>query len=150
MGLGLAQPSLHHATYDGVAPFASANAAAYAFDEVTRIPAELSDQREFARSAAQDPLRNAPAGQLLTGLRGKDVIFVFVESYGRVRRAGLVVRPGHRPAARPRARSSLDADGFGSRSAFLTSPTFGAHQLARALHLPVRALGRTASSGTTC
>ena len=124
-GLGLAQPSLHHATYDGVAPFASVNAAAYAFNEVTRIPAELSDQREFARSAAQDPLRNAPAGQLLTKLRGKDVIFAFVESYGRSAVQGSSFAPGI-DRLLDRSTQQLSADGFGSRSAFLTSPTFGA------------------------
>jgi len=92
---------------------------------VLRIPAELSDQREFARAAAQDPLRNAPAGQLLTRLRGKDVIFAFVESYGRSAVQGSSFAPGI-DRLLDRSTQQLDADGFGSRSAFLTSPTFGA------------------------
>jgi phosphatidylglycerophosphate synthase len=124
-GLHLAQPSLHHATYDGVAPFASASTAAYAYNEVSRIPTELSDQREFAQSAAQDPLRNTPASQLLTKLRGKDVVFAFVESYGRSAVQGSSFAPGI-DAVLDHSTQQLQARGFGSRSAFLTSPTFGA------------------------
>ena len=92
-------------------------------------------------SAAQDPLRNAPADQLLTRLRGKDVIFAFVESYGRSAVQGSSFAPGIDARARRRARSSCARDGFGSRSAFLTSPDLRRDQLARALHLPVRAVG---------
>jgi phosphatidylglycerophosphate synthase len=124
-GLGFAMPSLHHATYDGVAPFASAGTAAYAFNEVTRVPAELKDQREFAQAAAHDPLRNAPASRLLTGLRGKDVIFAFVESYGRSAVQGSSFSPSI-DRVLDDGTQRLRAHGFGSRSAFLTSPTFGA------------------------
>ena len=38
----------------------------------------------FAREIRRDDSRDVPADQLLTGLRGKDVLLVFVESYGRV------------------------------------------------------------------
>jgi len=124
-GLGFAMPSLHHATYDGIAPFASGGAAQYAYAEVSRIPAGLADQREFAQAAAQDPLRNTPASQLLTRLRGKDVIFVFVESYGRSAVQGSSFAPGVNAVLHDGTRR-LQADGFGTRSAFLTSPTFGA------------------------
>ena len=30
-----------------------------------------------------DQFRDTPATELLTGLRGKDVVFTFIESYGR-------------------------------------------------------------------
>lgn len=106
-------------------PIASTSAAEYAFGQVSRIPSEIRDQREFARAAADDPLRDIPADRLLTGLRGKDVIVAFVESYGRV-----AVQDS---AYSPRVDTVLDAgtrllraDGFSARSAFLTSPTFGA------------------------
>ena len=75
-------------------------------------PSEIDDR----------PVRRAGRGgpeALLTGLRGKDVLVVFVESYGRVAVAGHVVlrgdhagpRPGHpaaarRPATTRAARSS--------------------------------------------
>ena len=54
------------------------------------------------------------------------MVFAFVESYGRVGGAGLVVRPWHRRRARRGHRSGCARTGSASRSAFLTSPTFGA------------------------
>ena len=72
----------------------------YAFHQVARIPAQLRDQREFAEAAEADPFREVPAQDLLTGLRGKDVLFVFVESYGRVAIEGIVRRAGCQRGAR--------------------------------------------------
>ena len=63
---------------------ASRDTSDYVYDQVSRIPSELRDQRRFAEAAESDPLRDVPARQLVSGLRGKDVLFVFVESYGRV------------------------------------------------------------------
>lgn len=103
----------------------SREAAAYVYAEVSRIPAELRDQREFARAAETDPMRRVPADDLLTGLRGKDVLFVFVESFGRVAVEGSSFSPGVDEVLDAGTRR-LDRAGFGSRSAFLTSPTFGA------------------------
>ena len=106
-------------------PVASTRTSTYAFGQVTRIPSELRDQRAFARAAQADPLRRTPTGRLLTALRGKDVLFVFVESYGRVAVQDSTMAPGVDRVLDDGTRR-LDAAGFGSRSAFLTSPTFGA------------------------
>ena len=65
-----------------------------------------------------------PGKDLLTALRGKDVIVAFVESYGRdavenpefASQIGALLDAGDR---------RLSAAGFASRSAFLTSPTAG-------------------------
>ena len=46
-----------------------------------------------ATLAAHDPLRGAPGADLLTGLRGKDVIVAFVESYGRIAVQGSAFSP---------------------------------------------------------
>jgi hypothetical protein len=108
----------------GSEPVASTSAASYAVGQVTRIPAEIRDQRRFERATRHDPLASAPADSLLTGLRGKDVLVVFVESYGRVAVEGSSFSPGV-DAVLDRGTRRLRADGFGSRSAFLTSPTFG-------------------------
>ena len=54
------------------APVASTGAAAFTHEEVDTAP------------AAEDALATATGEELLTGLRGKDVLIVFVESYGRV------------------------------------------------------------------
>jgi hypothetical protein len=106
-------------------PVASTAAADYAYGQVRRIPSEIRDQRAFTKAAADDPLRNIPAKDLLTGLRGKDVVFAFVESYGRVAVQDSSFSPGV-DAVLDSGTRTLAAAGFSSRSAFLTSPTFGA------------------------
>jgi hypothetical protein len=75
-------------------------------------------------AAAADPYHVTPAADLLTGLRGKDVIVAFVESYGQVAVQGSTFSPGVDAVLRA-GTAQLDAAGYGSRSAFLTSPTFG-------------------------
>lgn len=99
--------------------------AAYLYGEISRIPSELADGREFARAAQEDPYRDVPGSRLLTALRGKDVLIVFVESYGRVALEDPAISPGVRDVL-TRGSARLAADGFGARTAWLTSPTFGA------------------------
>lgn len=104
---------------------ASADAAGYALGQVTRVPSQLRDQRQFAEAAATDPMRDVPGSDLLTGLRGKDVLVVFVESYGRVAVEGSSFSPGVNQVLDDGTRQ-LERKGFVTHSAFLTSPTFGA------------------------
>jgi hypothetical protein len=106
-------------------PVATAGASQYVWDEVAAVPRGLADQREFAQAARSDPLRGVPAGQLFPALRGKDVLLVFVESYGRVAVQDSSIAPGVDSVLDTQTRR-LAAKGFGARSAFLTSPTFGA------------------------
>jgi hypothetical protein len=73
--------------------------------------------------AVDDPFAASPDSDLLTGLRGKDVLVVFVESYGRVAVQDSTFSPGV-DALLTRGTKALEADGFSSRSAFLTSPTY--------------------------
>jgi hypothetical protein len=73
--------------------------------------------------AVADPFATTPGSDLLTGLRGKDVLVVFVESYGRVAVQDSTFSPGVRDVL-SRGSKDLAADGFSSRSAFLTSPTY--------------------------
>jgi hypothetical protein len=125
LGVRFLLPSLHTATADGSVPFASTTTSSYAWAEVARVPTELRDQREFARAAQDDPLRGVPPARLLTGLRGHDVVFAFVESYGRSAVEGSSFSPGIDRVLDTGTRS-LRAHGYDARSAFLTSPTFGA------------------------
>ncbi|RYP88594.1 sulfatase [Nocardioides guangzhouensis] len=104
---------------------ATSQTAGYVYGQVSRIPTQLRDQREFEQAARDDPLRDVPAHRLLTGLRGKDVLFVFVESYGRVAVEGSSFSPGV-DAVLAQGDEQLRRAGFTSRSAYLTSPTFGA------------------------
>jgi hypothetical protein len=82
------------------------------------------DQAVFAAEVSTDAFADTPGAELLTGLQGKDVVLVFVESYGRdaVEDPALagpitnVLTAGSR---------RLEAAGFHARSGFLTSSTFG-------------------------
>ena len=106
------------------APVASSSAAALAVDEVQAVRTGLQDRATLAREIAHDRFRATPGDRLLTGLRGKDVLLVFVESYGRVAVQGSSFSP-RVDAVLDRGTAQLRAAGFSSRSAFLTSPTFG-------------------------
>ena len=103
---------------------AASTTAPYVYDQVSRIPGELEDQRAFAEATEEDALRDVDARGLLRGLRGKDVLLVFVESYGRVALEGSWFSPGVH-AVLADATAELGAAGFSGRSAWLTSPTFG-------------------------
>ena len=65
-------------------PIASTSAASLAVDEVRAVRAGIKDRAIFADEIRRDRFRDTPGDQLLTGLRGKDVIVAFVESYGKV------------------------------------------------------------------
>jgi phosphatidylglycerophosphate synthase len=93
-------------------PVASSSAAALAVDEVQAVKAGLEDDELLAREIAHDRFATTPGERLLTALRGKNVLLVFVESYGAV------------ALENPRIGAVLDQD-LEARSAFLTSPTFG-------------------------
>jgi hypothetical protein len=105
-------------------PFASTSTSTYAVGRLSRIPVELRDQRAFARATVHDPLAEVPDPRLLGGLRGKDVLVVFVESYGRVAVQGSTFSPAV-DAVLDAGTRRLRARGFSARSAFLTSPTYG-------------------------
>ncbi|MGH3383561.1 MAG: sulfatase-like hydrolase/transferase [Nocardioidaceae bacterium] len=109
----------------GAGTVASRDTAGYLYGQVSRVPSELRDQREFAAGAETDPLRQVQTDELLTGLRGKDVLFVFVESFGRVAVEGSSFAPEINQVLAA-GTEQLEQAGFASRSAFLTSPTFGA------------------------
>ena len=107
------------------APVASSSAASLAVREVHLVRTGLADRAVLARQIAHDRFRATPGDRLLTGLRGKDVLLVFVESYGRVAVQGSSFSPGVDAVAASRHRRSCAPPGFSARSAFLTSPTFG-------------------------
>lgn len=106
------------------APVAATGEARLAYTKVTQARADARAQRAFAMAAELDPLRSTRDADLLTGLRGKDVIVAFVESYGRVAVQGSPFSASV-DSALDAGTSRLRKAGFSSRSAFLTSPTFG-------------------------
>jgi phosphatidylglycerophosphate synthase len=106
------------------APVAAASAAGVAVDQVSLVRSSIIHRREFAEDAQVDAFRDTPGTDLLTGLRGKDVVVVFVESYGRVTLDDELVAARLLTVLDAGTRR-LGAAGFSARTGFLTSPTFG-------------------------
>jgi phosphatidylglycerophosphate synthase len=106
------------------ASIASTGGADVAVDEVHAVRFDLRDRARFSAEVRDDRYRNAPGDRLLAGLRGKDVLLVFVESYGRLALEGNSFSPGIDAVVQAGTRE-LAAAGFSSRSGWLTSSVFG-------------------------
>jgi phosphatidylglycerophosphate synthase len=106
------------------APIASTSASGLVFREVRAVRAGLEDHAIFADEIRHDRFRDTPTDRLLTGLRGKDVLLVFVESYGQVAVQDSSFSP-QVDAVLDRGTRRLQAAGFSARSGWLTSSTFG-------------------------
>ncbi|SFH45377.1 hypothetical protein SAMN05421678_11857 [Actinopolymorpha cephalotaxi] len=108
------------------APVATVSAAELVHSRAHLVVATLRDEQAFAREASVDSYAaHTPPDRMLTALRGKDVIFAFVESYGRVAVEDPQISP-RVDATLAEGTKRLRAAGFSSRSAFLTSSTTGA------------------------
>jgi len=103
-------------------------AAAASIDAISsassRASATLSAQAKLPHQIASDPYAAMPSSELLTALKGKDVVIAFIESYGQVAVQGTSFSSGVDQVLRAGG-SQLRADGYTAQSAFLTSPTFG-------------------------
>jgi phosphatidylglycerophosphate synthase len=107
------------------APIASASTAGLAVAHERAVEESVRDQQRFqAASSSADPYTDIPASDLLAGLRGKDVVLVFVESYGQVAVQDTTFSAGVDDVLRS-STSTLARAGYSARSAFLDSPTFG-------------------------
>ncbi|MFE2519653.1 sulfatase-like hydrolase/transferase [Streptomyces mirabilis] len=84
----------------------------------------LRDEAEFAKIAKKDNFANTPPDQLLTGLRGKDMMITFIESYGRSAIEDPVMAPGVDATLTAENKKLTDA-GFAAKSGWLTSATYG-------------------------
>ena len=103
---------------------ASTSGANLSVDEVQAVQSNLRDRARFSAEIQNDRFRNVPEDRLLAGLRGKDVLLVFVESYGRLAVEGSSFSPGI-DAVLDGGNRQLAAVGFSSRSGWLTSSVFG-------------------------
>ncbi len=123
LGLVWAAAGLGGAQVGGV-PVAAAPEASLITGQVEQVRADLSDEALFEHRLTHDPYAATPGSRLLPDLRGKDVLVVFVESYGQVAVQHTWFSP---PVDRrlPALDGQLAGLGFHSRSAWLGSPTFG-------------------------
>ncbi|MFI8189232.1 sulfatase [Streptomyces sp. NPDC085946] len=109
----------------GTVPVATKGNAEFLGNRVEQVRAGLRDARVFEKQAAVDAFATTPPDRLLTRLRGKDVLFTFIESYGRVALDDPAMAPQVDAVLRDGTRS-LEAAGFASRSGWLRSPVTGA------------------------
>ncbi|HXD64581.1 MAG TPA: CDP-alcohol phosphatidyltransferase family protein [Solirubrobacteraceae bacterium] len=105
-------------------PIASTLSASVFGHEVSSVRADLHDNAVFAAQVKRDALRNTPTSQLLTGLRGKDVLLVFIEAYGQQAVEGRQFSP-EVDAVLSKGDKQLASEGFSARSGFLDSATYG-------------------------
>lgn len=92
--------------------------------KVDQVTIAARNEAALNKAAATDAYAHVPASDLLTGLKGKDVIVAFIESYGQVAVQNTPFSRGVDAVLR-RGNTQLAAHGYSERSAFLTSSTFG-------------------------
>ncbi len=105
-------------------PIASTFSAGLVVDEVNAVRADIHDRSVFAAEIKHDPIASTPTNRLLTTLRGKDVLLVFVEAYGQQAVEGRSFTP-EVDAALAEGNKRLTSAGFSARSGFLNSATYG-------------------------
>ncbi|MET9790540.1 sulfatase [Streptomyces canus] len=110
--------------FGGVA-FATKGYTGFLANRVQNVRNGLGDAKVFEKQSAVDAFAATPPDQLLTGLRGKDVLFTFIESYGRVAIDDPAMAP-EMDATLKKGDATLKAAGFASRSGWLKSPVTGA------------------------
>ncbi|WP_405767899.1 CDP-alcohol phosphatidyltransferase [Streptomyces sp. NBC_01538] len=108
----------------GGAPLASNHATAIVEAHVQRVGDTIRDEAVFRKLAKNDPFAKTPPGQLVPDLRGKDVIFTFIESYGRSAIEDPIMSPGVDRTLADQTQA-LTAAGFAAKSGWLTSATYG-------------------------
>ncbi|MFJ3982783.1 alkaline phosphatase family protein [Streptomyces fungicidicus] len=105
-------------------PVASERAAGALKGQTRRVVETLRDEAAFEKESRADTFGATPPEQLVPDLRGKDVVFAFIESYGRAAVEDPLVAPGVTRTLDTRT-AALARAGFHARSGWLTSATFG-------------------------
>ena len=105
-------------------PLATTSASRAAEAQAHRVVDTLRDEAAFAKEAEADRFGATPGAQLVPDLRGKDMVFAFIESYGRSAVEDPVMAPGVGRTLDARTEALAKA-GFHARSGWLTSATYG-------------------------
>ncbi len=102
---------------------ASVNAVSYLGNRLATVQRSIRDMRAFEKAlATPDPAQ--ARNDLFGHIKGRDVILIFVESYGR----SAVEDPRYSPLIKPRLEAlqqELSDAGFSTASSWLHSPTMG-------------------------
>ncbi|MFJ3493064.1 CDP-alcohol phosphatidyltransferase [Streptomyces sp. NPDC086091] len=105
-------------------PLASYGAADTVVNQTRAVRKTLADEAAFAKETRSDTFGATPPDQLLPDLRGKDVVFTFIESYGRSAIEDPVMAPGVNRTL-DLSNESLAKAGYHAKSGWLTSATYG-------------------------
>ncbi|WP_455753503.1 CDP-alcohol phosphatidyltransferase [Streptomyces griseoluteus] len=105
-------------------PLAADSAAVTLQSQTERVSDTLKDEAEFQKVAKVDAFGATPPDQLVPDLRGKDMIFTFIESYGRSAIEDPIMAPGVDKTLAVRT-EALKRAGYHARSGWLTSATYG-------------------------
>ena len=127
----------------GTIPVAARSTAMYVWDRAHTVKAGLRDEKAFEKLALTDKFAGTPGDQLLTGLRGKDVMIFFVESYGRSAIEDPTLNKGADGGAGRRHRD-LEEGRLCHQERLARLAHGGRRQLAGALDAAVRAVDRQA------
>lgn len=106
------------------APVASDSAIALLKSTARQVPTTIRDERQFASAVSHDPYASSKAADLVSALKGKDVVIGVVESFGH----SSLTDPGMSAIVNPAlsaAGSRLESAGFHARTGWLTSSTYG-------------------------
>ncbi|WP_443055220.1 CDP-alcohol phosphatidyltransferase [Streptomyces sp. NBC_00704] len=105
-------------------PVASYRAGDALLNKGRQVRQTLADEAAFGKEARYDTFGATPPAQLVPDLRGKDMIFTFIESYGRSAVEDPIMAPGVDATLAARTQALAKA-GFHARSGWLTSATYG-------------------------
>ncbi len=93
-------------------------------DQAVGFVRNIEDSGRFRAALLEKPFADLPAEGRLAGLKDTDVLFIFVESYGR----SSLDNPRFSDAVRTRLKAftaEMAAKGFTAKSAWMDSPTYG-------------------------
>ncbi|MDQ0961906.1 hypothetical protein QFZ66_005784 [Streptomyces sp. B4I13] len=105
-------------------PVASHRSADTLVKKARQVRQTIKDEATFGKEVRHDTFGATPAGQLVPDLRGKDMIFTFIESYGRSAIEDPVMAPGVDKTLGASTQALAKA-GFHAKSGWLTSATYG-------------------------
>ncbi|MEU5630557.1 CDP-alcohol phosphatidyltransferase [Streptomyces rishiriensis] len=105
-------------------PVASYRAGGALINKGRQVQQTLADEAAFGKEARYDTFGATPPDQLVPDLRGKDMIFTFIESYGRSAVEDPIMAPGV-DRTLDASTQALAKAGFHAKSGWLTSATYG-------------------------
>jgi hypothetical protein len=106
-----------------VSPPGAAFSARLAYDRLALYRATRAEIAAFDAAARHDPA--ASASPLLDRLAGRDVVFIFIESYGRASFDNPLYIPTHSATLRAAEQELAQIAGIATRSGWVTAPVTG-------------------------